>query len=61
MATRKRIANKVPSYKLPKKQGEQEEQDLKKVRAAMLKELEDNKQKIREWYDSELEKQMKKV
>jgi len=61
MSTRKRIASKVPLYKLPKKEEELEEMDLKKVRAAMLKELDENRKKLNEWYDTEMYKNLKKA
>lgn len=35
--------------------------DLKKVRAAMLKELDENRKKLNEWYDTEMDKNLKKA
>jgi len=61
MSARKRIANKVPSYKLPKTLENQEDQDLKSVKANLLKELEQSKEKLQDWYDKELDKNLKNI
>jgi hypothetical protein len=37
---------------------EQEENDLKKVKAKALKELEEKEKNSKEWYDKEIEKNM---
>ena len=39
---------------------EQEENDLKKVKAKALKELEEKEKNSKEWYDKEIEKNMNK-
>ena len=59
MSVRKRIVRKLPEFRLPLHKNDQEEQDLKKVKAQMLKELDDNKKKLNEWYDKELDKNLK--
>ncbi len=57
MAPRKRILKKRPEFRLMKDQQEQEENDLKKVKAQTLKDLEANE---KEWFDKELDKNLKK-
>jgi hypothetical protein len=59
MAARKRIVKKLPEFRLAKdqKEKEPEENDLKKVKAQTLKDLEKNK---KEWFDNELDKNLKK-
>ncbi len=57
MAARKRILKKRPEFRLMKDQQEQEEADLKKVKAQTLKDLEVND---KEWFDKELDKNLKK-
>jgi hypothetical protein len=57
MAERKRILKKRPHFRLPKEQ--QEEDDLKKVKAQTLKALEESELQKKEWYDKELEKNLK--
>ena len=58
MAARKRIVKKLPEFRVMKDQHEQEESDLKKVKAQTLKELEINE---KEWFDKELDKNLKKL
>ncbi len=59
MTPRKRIVKKLPEFRLPKEQKEQEENDLKKVKAQALKDLEANEKKSDEWLDDEMEKNLK--
>jgi hypothetical protein len=59
MAARKRIVKKLPEFRLLKDQNESEEEDLKKVKAKVLKEIEDNEKNKKEWYDNELDKNLK--
>ena len=59
MAARKRIVKTVPDFRVTKVQ-EDEENDLKKAKAKALKELEDNKKNEKEWYDKEMDKNLKK-
>jgi hypothetical protein len=40
--------------------GEKEEDDLKMVKANLLKELEEKEKNTDEWYDKEMEKNLKK-
>lgn len=39
----------------------QEETDLKKVKAQLLKELEEKEKNDKEWYDKEMDKNLKKL
>ena len=57
MAERKRILKKRPHYRLPPVKTEEE--DLKKVKAQALKEIEENEKNKNEWYDKELDKNLK--
>ncbi len=59
MATRKRIIKNIPDYRLPREKKETEETDLKKVKAQMLKDLEAEEKNKNDWYDKELEKNLK--
>ena len=59
MATRKRIIKNIPDYRLPREKKEEEETDLKKVKAQMLKDLEADEKNKNDWYDKELEKNLK--
>lgn len=59
MAARKRIVKKLPEYRLPAEQKEPEEHDLKKVKALLLKDIEANEKNKKEWYDKELDKNLK--
>ncbi len=59
MSTRKRIVKNLPDFRLPKEKKETEEQDLKKVKAQLLKDLEANEENKKEWYDTEMEKNLK--
>ena len=59
MTERKRTTKKRPAYRLPKVQ--QEEEDLKKVKAQTLKDLEESEKDKKEWYDNELDKNLKKL
>ena len=56
---RKRIIKKLPEFRLPPDPKEAEENDLKKVKAQALKELEENEKNKKDWYDTELEKNLK--
>ena len=62
MTTRKRYVTdkKRPAFKLTRIQSDPEEQDLKKVKARIIKELKENDKKKEEWYDNELNKNLKK-
>ncbi len=60
MAARKRILKKRPDFRLGKDQQEPEENDLKKVKAQALKDLEADEKNKKEWYDTELDKNLKK-
>ena len=60
MAARKRIVKKLPEFRLMKGQKEEEVEDLKQVKARVLKELEEDEKKKKEWYDNELDKNLKK-
>ena len=59
MAARKRILKKRPEFRLMKEQNEQEEQDLKAIKAQTLKELEADEKNKKDWYDTELDKNLK--
>jgi hypothetical protein len=61
MATRKRkpADKKLPAFKLTRLQEEKEENDLKKVKARTIKELKENQLKEKEWFDNELDKNLK--
>ena len=61
MATRKRkeVVKKLPAFKMTRLQ--QEEEDLKKVKAQVIKELEESKENAKEWLDKELDKNLKKL
>lgn len=60
MAARKRIVKKLPDFRLMDEQKEPEENDLKKVKAQTLKDLEEDQANKKEWYDNELDKNLKK-
>jgi hypothetical protein len=59
MAARKRIVKKLPDFRLRTEQTEAEEGDLKKVKAQALKELEAIEKNKKDWYDKELDKNLK--
>ena len=59
MAARKRILKKRPEFRLMKERNEQEEQDLKAIKAQTLKELEADEKNKKDWYDTELDKNLK--
>jgi len=59
MAARKRILKKRPEFRLMKERNEQEEEDLKATKAKVLKELEADEKNKKDWYDTELDKNMK--
>jgi hypothetical protein len=61
MAARKRkeVTKKLPAFKLTRIQ-EDEENDLKKVKAKVIKELEEKRKNAKEWYDNELDNNLKK-
>ncbi len=62
MATRKRKVTdkKLPVFKVAKAPQETGEEDLKKVKAQIIKELEENEEQAKEWYDKELDKNLRK-
>lgn len=45
---------------MPPVKGEPEEQDLKKVKEQALKELEEKDKQLKQWYETELDKNLKK-
>ena len=61
MATRKRkpTDRKRPAFKLGATQQEAEENDLKKLKEQALNELEELKKNEKDWYDKELDKNLK--
>jgi len=59
MAPRKRILKKRPDFRLPKEHSEQDKEDLKAIKAQALKDLEANEKNKKEWYDIELDKNLK--
>jgi hypothetical protein len=59
MAARKRIVKKVPDFRVTRDQQVTEENDLKKVKAQALKELEEKEKNKEEWLDTELDKNLK--
>jgi hypothetical protein len=63
MSTRKRkpTEKKLPAFRSVTVNEEQGETDLKKVKAAVIKELEENKAKEKEWYDTEMDKNLKNI
>ncbi|MCF8449175.1 MAG: hypothetical protein K9G49_04820 [Taibaiella sp.] len=61
MRQRKPAEKKFPAFNIAKEVGETEETDLKKVKAQILKELEENEGKDKEWFDKELEKNLKNI
>lgn len=63
MATRKRkpADKKLPTFKMARIPEDQDENDLKKSKERIIKELEENKAKEKEWYDKELDKNLKNV
>ena len=58
MRTRKLTKGKVAGAKFTLNE-QNEEQDLKKVKARIQKELEENEQNKKEWYDKEMDKNLK--
>ena len=60
MAARKRIVKKLPEFRLRPDEAAHEENDLKKVKAQILKDLEATEKNKKEWYDAELDKNLKK-
>ena len=58
MRTRKLTNGKVAGAKFTLNE-QNEEQDLKKVKARIQKELEENEQNKKEWYDKEMDKNLK--
>jgi len=59
MAARKRKeVHKRPAYKLPPLKEQVE--DLKKVRAQTIKDLEETKEEKEDWFDKELDKNLKR-
>ena len=59
MAPRKRILKKRPDFRLPKENNEQDKEDLKTIKAQALKDLEADEKNKKEWYDTELDKNLK--
>lgn len=59
MRTRKPTKGRVAGAKFGLS-GENEENDLKKAKAKILKELEEKEKNNKEWYDKEVEKNLKK-
>ncbi len=59
MRTRKPTNGRVTGVKFALNT-EVENEDLKKVKAQILKELEEKEQNNKEWYDKEMEKNLKK-
>jgi len=59
MAARKRIVKKLPEFRLMKDRNEQQEEDLKAIKAQVLKELEADEKSKKDWYDTELDKNLK--
>ena len=59
MAARKRIVKKVPDFRLSRIEKETEEDDLKKVKAKAIKDIEENQSNAKEWLDNELDKNLK--
>jgi hypothetical protein len=59
MRTRKPTNGRVTGVKFALNT-EVENEDLKKVKAQLLKELEEKEQNNKEWYDKEMEKNLKK-
>jgi len=60
MAERKRIVKKVPDFRVTRVEKDPEEYDLKKVKARVIKELEESQKSKNEWLDNELDKNLKK-
>ena len=60
MATRKKVLTKRPAFRMREMENTADENDLKKVKAQALKELEEKKLAEKDWYDKELEKNLKK-
>ncbi|MCW3120879.1 MAG: hypothetical protein JWQ38_371 [Flavipsychrobacter sp.] len=60
MAERKRhvAGKKMPAFKMTRQ--EEEEQDLKKVKEEAIKALEEDQANKKDWYDKELDKNLKK-
>ena len=61
MAARKRIVKKLPEFRLPADPKETEEQDLKKEKARAITELRENEKNKQEWFDKELDKNLKNI
>jgi hypothetical protein len=59
MAARKRIVKKLPDFRLTKAEMGPEADDLKKAKAEALKVVEENEKNKKEWYDNELDKNLK--
>ncbi len=60
MRTRKPTNGRVSGVKFAHKTSN-EETDLKKVKAQLLKELEEKEKNDKEWYDKEMDKNLKKL
>ena len=56
---RKPVDKKMPDFRVTSI-GKDEADDLKKVKAKVLKELEEQKKNDKEWYDKELDKNLNK-
>lgn len=61
MATRKRkpLDKKMPTFRITRNEDKNDENDLQKVKAQVLKELEEKQANDKEWYDKEYEKNLK--
>ena len=59
MRTRKATKGKVTGVKFALNE-EKEENDLKEIKARVLKELEEKEKNEKEWYDKEMDKNLKK-
>ena len=61
MATRKRkaVVKKLPAFKLTRVQQDAEENDLKKVKAKAIRDLEEKQKNTKEWLDKELDNNLK--
>jgi hypothetical protein len=61
MRKRKPVDKKMPAFRVTRVEGDQEETDLKKVKAQIMKELEDNSANDKDWFDKEYEKNLKNI
>ena len=61
MKARKRVPKRTLEYRLPKEKVEPDENDLKKVKDGLLKELEEAEKNKEEWFNNELDKNLKSI